>query len=70
MELRGDLDQPVVLITKAPHRNQAEQGGALGANNGGRGARVKGSVRLQKGTQLRVLVGQEATGGGGGGGML
>ena len=63
-------------ITKAPHRNQAEQCGALGANNGfyntrgGRGARVKGSVRLQKGTHLRVLVGQEATGGGGGGGML
>ena len=49
-------------ITKAPHCNQAELCGALGANNGfyntrgGRGARVKGSVRLQKGTQLRVLI--------------
>ena len=55
---------------------QAELCGASGADNGfyntrgGRGAKVKGSVHLQKGTQLRVLVGQEATGGGGGGGTF
>ena len=52
---------------------QAELCGASGADNGfyntrgGRGARVKGNVDLRKGTQLRVLVGQEAPGGGGGG---
>lgn len=43
---------------------QAELCGA----SGGRGARVKGSIHLQKGTQRKVLVGQKATGGGGGGG--
>ena len=37
---------------------------------GGRGARVKGSIHLQKGTQRKVLVGQKATGGGGGGGTF
>lgn len=49
---------------------QAELCGASGADNsffntkGGRGARVKGSIHLQKGTQRKVLVGQKATGGG------
>ena len=38
--------------------------------SGGRGARVKGSIHLQKGTQRKVLVGQKATGGGGGGGTF
>lgn len=45
---------------------QAELCGA----SGGRGARVKGSIHLQKGTQRKVLVGQKATGGGGGGGTF
>ena len=55
---------------------QAELCGASGADNsfyntkGGSGARVKGSIHLQKGTQLTVLVGQKATGGGGGGGTF
>ena len=50
--------------------------GASGADNnifytkGGRGARVQGSVHLQKGTQLTVLVGQLGKGGGGGGGTF
>ena len=51
-------------ITKAPHCNQAQLRGSSGADNGfyntrgGRGARVKGSVHIQKGTQLSVFVGQ------------
>ena len=55
---------------------QAELCGASGVDNifynskGGRGARVKGSIHLQKGTQLTVLVGQKAIGGGGGGGTF
>lgn len=63
-------------IVPVTGKYQAELCGASGADNGfyntrgGRGAKVKGSVHLQKGTQLRVLVGQEATGGGGGGGTF
>ena len=55
---------------------QAELCGASGVDNsfyntkGGRGARVKGSIHLEKGTQRTVLVGQKATGGGGGGGTF
>ena len=55
---------------------QAELCGASGVDNsfyntkGGRGARVKGSIHLQKGTQLTVLVKEEAFGGGGGGGTF
>ena len=76
LELRGDLDQPVMHITKAPHCNQVELCGASGADNGfydtrgRRGASVKGSVHLKKGTQLSVLVVQKATGGGRGGGTF
>ncbi|KAL9975575.1 hypothetical protein ACROYT_G012751 [Oculina patagonica] len=50
--------------------------GASGADNnnlytkGGRGAKVQGSVHLQQGTQLTVLVGQLGKGGGGGGGTF
>ena len=57
-------------------QHQAELCGAAAADNsfyntkGGRGARVKGNVHLQKETQLTVLVGQKATGGGGGGGTF
>ena len=63
-------------MTKTPQCNQAKLCGASGADNGfyntrgGRGARVKESVQLQNGTQLRVLARQEATGRGGGRGTF
>ena len=50
--------------------------GATGADHnafytkGGRGARVQGRVYLEQGTQVTVLVGQQATDGGGGGGTF
>ena len=55
---------------------QLELCGASGAENnllktkGGRGAKVQGSVHLQQGTELTVLVGQQGKGGGGGGGTF
>ena len=55
---------------------QFELCGASGNDNrvwntkGGLGARVKGSIHLDKGTKLTVLVGQKATKGGGGGGTF
>ena len=49
--------------------------GATGGNfklygeQGGRGAKVQGTIHLQKGIRLVVLVGQRGSGGGGGGGL-
>lgn len=40
------------------------------ATKGGKGAKVHGSVRLQQGTQLTLLIGQSGEGGGGGGGTF
>ena len=37
------------------------------ATLGGKGAKVKGTIRLHKGTQLTLLIGQEGRSGGGGG---
>ncbi|KAL9975574.1 hypothetical protein ACROYT_G012750 [Oculina patagonica] len=55
---------------------QLELCGASGADftdlgtKGGRGAKLRRSVHLQKGAQLTVLVGQDGLGGGGGGGTF
>ena len=73
--LEGILVQNGLQTWNVPVTGQyhLELCGATGADHGGyytkggRGARIKGSVHLEQGTQLTVLVGQQATGGGGGG---
>ena len=76
--LEGILVQNGLQTWNVPVAGQyhLELCGATGADfsglntKGGRGAKVKGNVHLEQGTQLTVLVGQQATGGGGGGGTF
>ena len=73
ISVQGGLQTWRVPVTG---KYQLELYGATGGDNsglntkGGLGARVKGSIHLKQGTELTVLVGQNATRGGGGGGTF
>ncbi|KAJ7381820.1 hypothetical protein OS493_038858 [Desmophyllum pertusum] len=78
MPLEGILVQDGLQTWNVPVTGQyhLELCGATGGDysaldtNGGRGAKVQGSVNLHQGTQIIVLVGQRGKGGGGGGGTF